>query len=193
MNHEILVFVLLAVGLGLIFAELFVPSGGIIAILSLACLGGSIYFAWQTWHETSPRHWWIFLGSVIFLIPATIVGAFQLLARTSLGDGILLSAPKEEDVIPFSREQEHLMSLIGQQGTALNRMTPGGLVKVGDERLHAVSDGMVIESGKAVEIIAVRSQRVVVRELEERSDSHGLLGRETGDADPDAFGNDLQS
>lgn len=163
MNWEVMVFVLLAAGLLLIFAELFVPSGGIIAILCVACLAGSAYAAWKVWYGIHPGYWWGYVAAVTFLIPATLVGAFQLLTRTAMGDKVLLSAPTAEEVTPYRAEEERLARLIGERGTALNLMTPGGLVSVNGERLHAISAGLMIESGTPIEIVSVRGTRVIVK------------------------------
>jgi membrane-bound serine protease (ClpP class) len=37
------------------------------------------------------------------------------------------------------------------------------MVLVNGERMHAISDGMIIEAGQSVEVIEVRGTRVVVR------------------------------
>lgn len=163
MDLEVLVILLFFAGIALIFLELFVPSGGAIALLCVGCFAASGYCAYRAWYGSHPLYWWVYLGSVAVLIPATIIGAFQLITRTALGNRILLSAPEEEEITPYQREQEHLSSLIGQRGTTLNLMTPGGLVKVKGERLHAISDGLMIQPNTEVEIVAVRGTRVVVQ------------------------------
>ena len=42
-------------------------------------------------------------------------------------------------------------------------LNPSGFVTLDGERLHAVSEGLVIDSGTSVEIIGVQGNRVVVR------------------------------
>ena len=162
MDSQILVFVLLFAALGLIFAEIFIPSGGFIALVCVACLLGSVYSAYVTWFAEYPVYWWTYVASVIVLIPAAIIAAFQILSRTSLGNRILLSAPSEAEVTPYQRERDHLESLIGEKGVALNLMTPGGLVNVQGERLHAISEGLMIAANTQVEIVGVRGTRVLV-------------------------------
>lgn len=167
MDPQILAFVLLACGIILIFAELFIPSGGIIAVFSAACIGGAIYSAYQAWYGSDPIYFWTYVGSVIVLVPGSLLGVFRLLTRSAFGNRVLLAGPTEEEVTPYQRESEHLSSLIGKRGTALNLMTPGGLVRVGDERLHAISSGLMIEPNTEVEVIAVRGTRVVVEPVHE--------------------------
>lgn len=166
MDPQILVLLFLLAGLLLIFAELFVPSGGAIAVVCACCFLISGYYAYHAWYVTSPVYWWLYVAGVVVLIPATIVGAFQLLTRTSLGNRVLMAAPTLEEVTPYQAEQAHLESLIGQQGRALNLMTPGGMVLVNGERLHATGDGLIIEADSLIEVIAVRGTRVVVRKVD---------------------------
>jgi len=183
MDPQILVLAFLFAGLLLIFAELFLPSGGIIALLSTSCFLISGYYAYRSWYETSPLYWWMYLGGVVVLIPAAIIGAFQLLAKTSLGNRVLAPVPTHEEVTPYLEEQARLRKLIGQQGEALNLMTPGGMVLVNGERLHATSDGMVIEAGSRVEVTEVRGTRIVVRQAQPEENS---LTLDTFQPDPPA-------
>jgi membrane-bound serine protease (ClpP class) len=154
---------MLAVGLALIVAELFIPSGGVISLLSVICIGVSIYSAYDAWWTVYPNRFWWFVGSIVGLIPATAGGALFLLARTRLGSRVLLEAPKPEDVTPFSHEAEERKQLIGKRGKALTLMAPGGLVVIEGKRWHAETEGQMIDPGEPVEIIAVKSNRVVVR------------------------------
>ena len=184
MDPQILAFVLLFCGFVLILAELFLPSGGLIAVMCVACFAGAIYCAYKAWYVSNPSYWWMYLGSVAVLIPAGVIGAFRILTHTSFGNRVLLAAPSEEEVTPYQREEQHLSSLIGARGTALNLMTPGGLVKVKGERLHAISDGLMIEPNTEIEIIAVRGTRVVVRPVEEGSNPS--VAFEEGDQEQDS-------
>lgn len=169
MDPQTLVFALVFAGIILIFAELFLPSGGIIGVLCVGCFLASGYFAYEAWYKSAPFYWWTYLGSVALIIPTCVIGGFMLLTRTSLGNRILLRAPTEEEVTPYIREQQHLEALIGKRGTAANLMTPGGMVIVNGERIHAISEGVVIEANAPIEIIAARGTRVVVRPISPHS------------------------
>ena len=75
---------------------------------------------------------------------------------------------------------------MGEFGRALTLMNPGGMVLVAGERLHAVSEGQVIESGTSVEIVEIRGNRVLVRPGEppaEADDEDGDSPSETLDFD----------
>lgn len=165
MSYEALALLLMILGFALILAEVFIPSGGMILVLCVISFAASTWFAYKAWWGTTQGIFWIYVGSLLVLIPGAVVGAFRLLERTSMGDHLLLSAPRREEVVPYQNEVSRLSELVGKRGTALTMMAPGGMVSVAGERLHAVSEGMVIAPGETVQIISVRGTRVVVSTL----------------------------
>ena len=64
---------------------------------------------------------------------------------------------------PYLKETQRIEKLVGHFGTALTMLNPGGLVSVGGERLHALTEGLSVEPGASIEIVDVRGSRVVVR------------------------------
>ncbi len=154
---------MLVIGLALIVAELFLPSGGIISLLSVICIGVSIYSIYNLWYGEYPHRFWWFLASVVGLIPATTWSAFFLLSRTRLGNRVFLEAPNLADVTPYSHEAEERKQLIGKQGKTLTLMSPGGLVVVEGRRLHAETEGEMLDPDQPVQILSVKGNRVVVR------------------------------
>lgn len=177
MDHSSLAILLLVLGLALLMAEVFIPSGGMISILSLVCLAGSVWSASRAWWTTNPTYFWIYLAVTALLVPLTIGGAVFLLQRTGFGRRILLEAPTLEEVTPYLQERQHLQQLVGKPGKTLTLLNPGGLVLVEGERMHCESPGMVIDPGEAVDVIAVKGNRLVVHpavrrpEREERPDA----------------------
>jgi len=165
MDPQFLVLVFLLAGIILIFAELFVPSGGAIALMCAFCFLVSGFYAYRSWYETAPLYWWSYVAAIVVLIPSTVIGGFQFILKTPLGNRVLMPAPTTEEVTPYLEEQARLEKLIGHQGEALNLMTPGGMVLVNGERFHASSDGLLIEAGTPVEVVEVRGNRLVVREI----------------------------
>ena len=155
--------ILLALGFALIVAEVFIPSGGLLFIAVVITFALSIFFAHTAWWSKSPGTFWTYLGAMLVLIPGFAFGLFRALDRTRLGDRILLHAPTSEEVTPYRREVERLNQLIGKRGTTLTILTPGGLVQVDKERLHCVSEGVMIQSGEPVEVVGVQGTRIIVR------------------------------
>lgn len=163
MDSQLLVLLFMFAGLLLVLAEFIVPSGGLIAICCLVCFALSGYHAYHAWYVSSPAYFYTYCVSLMLLIPATMYGGIQILTHTSLGHRVISKPPALAEVTPYLEEEARLNKLIGQRGVATNLMTPGGIVTVHGERLHAVSEGLMIEPNAAIEVIAVRGTRIVVR------------------------------
>jgi len=189
MDPQMMAIVLLLAAFALIFAELFLPSGGIIGVMCVVCIGASIYFAHMAWYENYPVRWWGFIGTAGVLTPAMLYAAYHLLTKTSLGNRVLQNAPSLEEVTPHQAESERLNTLLGKRGHALNLMSPGGLVMVEGERLHATGESLLIEPNTEIIIIAIKGTRVVVRPVTENDIQKEALDDFT-DGDSDESGDD---
>jgi membrane-bound serine protease (ClpP class) len=163
MDYDLLAILLLLVGFALIVAEVFLPSGGMILALCAMSFIASFWCATQAWYGTHAVAFGLYITSLVVLIPTVVMGAFQLFPRTPFGRN-LIAPPTLEEVTPYAQEREHLSQLVGRIGRAITPLTPGGLVMVDAERLHAFSEGVLIDRDTPVEIIDVRGTRVVVRE-----------------------------
>jgi membrane-bound ClpP family serine protease len=190
MDPQFLVFTFLLGGVLLIFAEFFLPSGGLIAVTCAVCFLLSGYYAYQSWYSSAPLYWWMYLGGVVLVVPASIYGAFQLLLYTPLGKKVIMDAPTLEEVTPYQEEQARLEAMIGQRGRALSLMTPGGMVLVNGERLHATAEGLLVEPDSPIEIVGVRGTRVVVRRVDDADSQNDSSlansdNRQSEQGDPD--------
>jgi membrane-bound serine protease (ClpP class) len=99
-----------------------------------------------------------------------------------VGDRILLAAPDLAEVTPYQAEAARLSQLIGKRGVTQTPLNPGGMVRIDGERLHAFSEGLLVDAGRTVEIIEVRGTRVLVRPVSESSDPDAA--REVAAAEP---------
>lgn len=160
----VLATILLIVGLSLLALELMVPSFGIIGILSALSLLISAWCAWQAWWGTSPGFFWTYAAFWLLGIPSVLGGVLFLLQNTSLGDRLVLRGPASETTSRAARGPS-LADLVGQTGMTRSLLTPGGIVVVGDDRHHAESPGMMIESDTPVKIVGVKGNRLVVRTM----------------------------
>ena len=162
MDTIVFAFMLLFFGLALLVIEFFVPSGGMIGIVSGICILGSVGLAYRGWYQTNPTTLYIFIGSVLLMIPATIIGTLWIMPRTRFGNHVLLQAPKLEDVTPFGEEQTKLERLIGKSGKTLTMLNPGGMVRVDGERFHCESPGLILDPDSDVDVTGVKGNRLVV-------------------------------
>lgn len=167
MDYSLIAILALAVALMLLVAEIFVPSGGIIGILALLCLGSAIWAAWLAWWETNPGYWWTYIAGVVVLIPTTLGFAVRFFPNTTWGKKIIHEVPTLEEVTGFKAETEHLRSLVGKVGKTQTLLNPSGFVLVDNERLHCESQGMIIETHVDVEVIAVEGTRLIVKMIKQ--------------------------
>lgn len=169
MDHSYICILLLAVGLVLIVAEIFLPTGGMIGICATGCILGSIWYAWLAWSESSPTIWWSYLALILFLVPITIGGTFYLLPRTPIGKILFHEGFSSEEITPFEKEQNKLTALVGETGKTLTLHNPGGMVLVDGSRYHSESEGVIIEPDRAVEVVEIHGNRLKVREYDPES------------------------
>ncbi|MGL4944043.1 MAG: NfeD family protein [Thermoguttaceae bacterium] len=153
-------FSLLAAAFVLAVFECFIPSGGFLAILTLAALIASVACALST--QT-------FAGFVYFVV--MLVGVPLLLRwliawfpRSPMGRRLMLQ-PENDPALKPSEQTLRLRRCIGRRGNVVSRMMPGGIVEVNGERLDAVSDSGPLEGGEEIVVVRVEGPRVVVRLL----------------------------
>ena len=151
---------LLLIGLGLIFLEIFVPSGGVIACLSALAVLGSIIVAFLG----GPVYGVTMLAVTSVLVPSAVIAALRWWPHTPIGRLMLIPRPNSpDDVLPESEQYRGLKELIGKYGIARSPMLLSGVVRIDDRVYDAVSEGMPIDQGQRVKVVDVRTCRIVVR------------------------------
>jgi membrane-bound serine protease (ClpP class) len=94
------------------------------------------------------------------LVPIAVITLVRWWPSTPLGKLILLKPAPEEEILP---DLSPLYSLVGRYGTARSKMLPSGAILV-DGRIHdALSEGIPIEAGTSIKVVAVRGRSLVVR------------------------------
>lgn len=151
---------LLAVGIVFLIAEFFLPSGGALAVASAACMIAALvvpFFA-------EDGSWWrasVVLVVALVAVPLTMRATIDLWPRSAFGRLLLIELPKKpDDVLP--EEAVALRSLVGSVGVAKSPMRPGGTVSIGGDYFDALSEGMPIEKGDRIKVIAVRMRQLIV-------------------------------
>jgi len=155
---------LLVIGLALVIAEIFVPSGGVIGFLSFSSIAAAVVLAFYNKG---------LLAGVIFLViacgavPIALAAAFRLLPDTPMGKRLLPTIPTAEEVLPDNEERRRLRQLLGRVGKVKSKMLPSGAVQIDGQMIDAVSEGMPLEPGQTVRVLEVRGNMVVVRAVED--------------------------
>ena len=180
---------LILVGLALVAMELFIPSGGILAFLSVSALGGAIVLGFM-----DKENVWVgpgILVSVMIGLPVTVILLFRIWPQTWIGRRILLGVKGSEDVLPDGPKQQRLKELVGRIGAAKSQMLPSGAITIEGRTIDAFSEGMPIEAGQKVIVIEVHGTRVVVQPVEDDAppaEGGDELSRPIDSVGPDPFG-----
>jgi membrane-bound ClpP family serine protease len=164
--------VLLGATILLLFMELFVPSGGLIGILAGIAAIGSIVAFFQ--YDLT----WGLVASGTYLILGPIIGVFGFrwwinspLGRRMILGGDEPGAIDPDDDSPMSNAHAHkerqaqLRQLIGAQGVTVTPLRPVGVVKINGQRVDAMAESGMIDSGKAIAVVDVYDNQIKVREV----------------------------
>ena len=146
----------------LIVAEVFIPSGGLLAVCAtISLLSGLVLF-----FRHSALAGWIGVVVGLFMVPSLLVLAYKLLPRTRFGRLVLLTPPVRErgDAIADTPE---LNKLLGRSGRVLTTMRPVGMCEFDGRRVECVAENGYVQRDQRVKAIRVEGTQVTVRVLEE--------------------------
>lgn len=161
MDPWFLAVLLLLLSMVLLFAEVLIPSGGLLFFGSMVALGCAVWSAWTAWWYTNPIMFWSFVMGSLVLLPASVAAAIQVWPHTPMGK--MMEPPTAEEVTPYVEEQLRLSQLIGQIGETVTPLNPAGMVLISGERVHCFSEGLVVDRGTRVRVLAVQGNRLLVR------------------------------
>ncbi len=180
-RDDIYLFVSLGLlGLALVFLvlELFIPTAGVLAILTGVAAVASIasMFVYDsTWGG-------IYLVIVCAGSPIAVVLAFKVWSKTPIANRMVLRggadgsppAPQgDEPPTDLSRATRgmaaratatHLCAFVGRSGIAATTLRPVGFVRIDGARLDAVAENGFIEAGRSVSVIEALEGQLKVRE-----------------------------
>lgn len=155
-------FMLLLIAVLLIFLEIFIPSGGLIGVLAATALLASIALAFSQ----SLADGAVVLLIDLIVLPLVIVMAIRVWPHTPIGKRILLRrSDDDEEILPDTAEYRLRETMVGKRGIARTLLLPAGDVAIDNRIYDAISDGMPIEAGQPIIVVAVRTRRLIVRPL----------------------------
>ncbi len=163
-------FIFIGLALILLFVELFVPSGGLIAILGGLCVIASLiaFFVYDTDTGLIATGLYIIFGPIIAWI------TFKIWASSALAERMILGGVVNEDSETVRQETEarqraqaaELEALIGQEGITLTTLRPVGAVRINGERIDAMAETGIIESNMAIVVVSAYDNQIKVRLIE---------------------------
>ncbi|MCB9885019.1 MAG: hypothetical protein H6838_05975 [Planctomycetes bacterium] len=150
------VLLLAIVGLGLLVAEVFFVSFGVIAVcagLSLIC---AVFFAFQD----STAFGVTMLVAEAVAAPLVVMGALRLLPHTRLGKDLILSGPQTQG--HAGAADPGLADLLHKSGVAVSALRPAGLARIDGRRIDVVTRGEMLDADCPIQVLDVTGNRVVV-------------------------------
>lgn len=156
---------LIAVSVLLIVIEMFVPSGGIIALTAGVVGIAGVVCLFLT--DTNPVLWGsLGILTLVVLFPASFFLWVKLLPSTAWGQALLGERPAEELRQAADREQEQrdsMRALVGEHGIAKTPLRPIGTVEINGDRYDALAEGVAIEPGDAIRVTGADLTQLRVR------------------------------
>jgi membrane-bound serine protease (ClpP class) len=156
MKEFFLPVVLQLTGVLVIIAEIFVPSGGLLALVATGLLGYSLFIVF---HDISPMAGTWFVLADLIVIPLLLTFGLKILARSpatlratlSRNNGVGSQAPE-------------MAAFLGCAGRSLTDLHPGGIATIDGKRLDVVSRGEYIEKDKNIVVVEVTGNQIIVSE-----------------------------
>jgi membrane-bound ClpP family serine protease len=142
----------------LLVAEVFVPSGGLLTVFSIACLAGGITLFFQ--HSIFMG--WVGVGVSVVLVPTTLFFAYKIFPKTKFGKTVTLAPPDRTagDAIP---DTDKLQALVGEQGIVKSPLHPIGVCDFSGQRVECVAETGYVDIGATVKVIHSQGTQLTVR------------------------------
>ncbi len=145
---------------GLIIAEVFVPSGGIISVCALLCLIGGIAIFFH--HSNTAGY--IGIGLAIVMIPLVVIMSYKVLPHTKFGKTVMLR-PSDRTIGDAVPDTLRLQGLLGKTAVVVSPLRPVGMCDFSGERIECVAESGYVDKGIKVEVIRVEGTQLTVRAL----------------------------
>lgn len=154
---EIFLVVLLTIfGIGLLMAEIFlIPGFGIAGVTGILSLAGSVFCGYYFLGAVAGH---ITLGAVVLLSALTV---YVFLKNKTL-DKMALQTDIDAKVDGLAGC--HFQ--IGDQGICVSRLAPMGKVRINGQEVEAKSQDAFVEAKTKIEIVAIESNKVIVKPIE---------------------------
>lgn len=158
MDYWVLAILLLLLGMSLAVLEVFFPSGGILAFLTVCSLVAAMFLGFKSGIGMGLL---ISAGTVIGL-PVIVILALKYWPQTPIGRRMILLNPAMGG--PANEEEDERVELIGKIGKTKTPMLLAGAIIIEGEVINAVSEGPAIEANQLVIVTEVSGNRVKVRQ-----------------------------
>jgi len=151
MSIEIVIAVYFA-ALAILVLEVFVPSGGVLAVMGGVGLLISIYYGFEI-------NLLLGVGQVLASIIAVPLMFYYGLKKITLNK-------KLDNNDGFHSDKSGMEHLINKQGVTLTSLRPSGAIIIDGKRFDVVTEGEMIDKDTPVRVAKIEGVRIVVRTIQ---------------------------
>lgn len=161
-------FIFIGIAVIIFFIEIFVPSGGLLALLGgLAIIASLVAFYV---HDVNTG----LIATGIYVVFGPVIAwiAFKIWAASPLAKKMILGEidaggefAKQESEVQRKARLDTLQALVGLHGETVTVLRPIGVVRINDERYDAMSETGVIEANTPVKVVEIYDNQIKVREV----------------------------
>jgi membrane-bound ClpP family serine protease len=162
-NPLIFPVILQLIGIVILMAEILIPSGGILALLTIGLFGYSLYAVFTS---VSVQMGYAFVLADLIIIPIIVIFGFKTLAKSSVTLKKRLSSEQGVNV-----QEKSLNQYIGMEGTAVTDLRPSGIALIAKKRLDVVTDGIYLAKDSSLLVVAVTGNQIIVKENKSQGDA----------------------
>ena len=154
-----LAYILIAVGVVLVLAEMVVPTGFVLVVVGacLALVGVALLCAYGTM-ETA------IMALLSLCVGGPLLGGllFYLWPYSPMGRK-LIKATEETVTVASMAANVELEGLRGKVGRTVSPLRPSGVAIFNGRRIDVITEGLMVDVGQWVKCVEVRANKVLVR------------------------------
>ena len=158
---EVLPVILILLGIGLLVAEIFIPSFGVTGLLGVVSIIGGVVMTADT----------ISQGIVMFLIILVLVLILMFVAYkfvVSKKSPLILKDSVNEESL-----ENDLLFFLDKKGLALTILRPSGKGDFDGVRLDVMTEGDFIKKNSAIVVSRVEGKKIFVKEIQMEGELNG--------------------
>lgn len=178
---------LLGLGIVLMVLELFIPTGGVLAVM----VGVAVVASIASMFAYDPTWGGVYLAILCAGSPLVLVLIFKIWSKTPIARRMVLKSDADgiahaiDDGDPTGSDPSRggigasakstavqLRALIGCDGTSVTTLRPVGFVKIGQTRIEAIAESGFIAEGHGIVVIDAFEGQLKVRELPTPKSDH---------------------
>jgi len=147
-----MVIIVYFTALAILVLEVFVPSGGVLAVVGGLGLLSSIYYGFEI-------NLFLGIGQILVSIIAVPFMFYYGLKKITLNK-------KLDTKEGFHSDKSGMDHLIDKQGVTLTSLRPSGAIIIDGKRFDVVTEGEMIDKDTPVKVTKIEGARIVVRTIQ---------------------------